>query len=95
VILRSEGAELARATLPPGEYVIGRSPGDLRRHHAPLAPARPAQRAGHGLGLAKIVGGASQPRAAGNAGLGSPAYVASARTAQGDTRRTESDTIMA
>ena len=26
VILRHDGAELARVTLPPGEYVIGRSP---------------------------------------------------------------------
>ncbi len=44
VILTHAGAELARATLPPGEYVIGREPGAdvfantplLSRQHARL-----------------------------------------------------------
>jgi len=35
-------------------------------------------------GLAKIAGGSSQSRAAGEAGLGSPAYVVTARTNSGD-----------
>ena len=42
VILRHEGAELARATFAPGEYVIGREPGCglYREYPAALPPAR-------------------------------------------------------
>jgi serine/threonine protein kinase len=43
VILRHDGAELARVTLPPGEYVIGRNP-DVQIHaDTPLISRRHAQ----------------------------------------------------
>jgi len=40
VILRHEGAELARVTLPPGEYVIGRSPEVEIHANTPLISRR-------------------------------------------------------
>ncbi len=43
VVLRYEGAELARVTLPPGEYVIGRSPEVAIFAETPLLSRRHAQ----------------------------------------------------
>ena len=43
IILRHAGTELARATLPPGEYVIGREPGVDVLAETPLLSRRHAR----------------------------------------------------